>query len=146
MIDENRKKHIFAVAKLMEEKAEKLGLDREEMFTLGFLHDIGYEFGESEEHHIIGYEILKKQNYKYAKEVKYHGIPTKEYSSLALDLLNYADMHINKKGEYVTFEERLADIAERRGEDSNAYKNCKIVIDNFERRHFLEDVCCSEQD
>ena len=146
MIDENRKKHIFAVAKLMEEKAEELGLDKEEMFTLGFLHDIGYEFGGSEEHHIKGYEILSKQNYKYAKEVRYHGMPTQEYTSLALDLLNYADMHINKKGEYVTFEDRLADIAERRGKDSNAYKNCKIVIDNFKRRHFLEDVCCSEQD
>ena len=61
MIDENRIKHILSVARLMKENAEKLGLDPEEMFTLGYLHDIGYEFGGSEEHHIKGAEMLAKQ-------------------------------------------------------------------------------------
>ena len=65
MIDENRLKHIYAVAKLMEENAEKHGLDKQEMFMLGFLHDIGYEFGGSEEHHVVGAAMLEKENYKY---------------------------------------------------------------------------------
>ncbi|MBP3344954.1 MAG: HDIG domain-containing protein [Clostridia bacterium] len=137
MIDENRIKHIMAVARLMKEKAEEVGLDKEEMFTLGMLHDIGYEFGGSEEHHTLGGAILKKQKYKYYKEVFYHGKPTEEFSSLALDLLNYADLHIDKKGNYVSFEDRLADIEARRGKDSIVYKNCKKVIDGFKEKGFL---------
>lgn len=138
MISSDRVNHIMAVARLMKDKAEQVGLDKEEMFTLGLLHDVGYEFGESEEHHIKGFEMLEKQNYKYAKEVKYHGIPTKEYSSAALDLLNYADMHINKKGEYVSFADRLEDIKLRRGENSRAYINCTIIIEGLKQRKFLE--------
>lgn len=46
MITENREKHIFNVARLMKEKAPLLHLNEEEMFTLGILHDIGYEFDE----------------------------------------------------------------------------------------------------
>lgn len=137
MIDNDRLKHIFAVARLMKEKAEFVGLDKEEMFTLGLLHDIGYEFGESEEHHIKGFDILNKQQYKYSKEVLYHGKPQNEYQSLALDLLNFADMHIDKKGNYVTYEQRLNDIKTRRGENSNAYINCQIIIKDLENRKFL---------
>jgi len=69
MIDNDRLKHIVEVAKLMKEKAEIVGLDKEEMFTLGILHDIGYEFGENNDHNFVGFEILDKQNYKYANEV-----------------------------------------------------------------------------
>jgi len=145
MIDNDRIKHIFAVAKIMKDNAENLGLDAQEMFTLGLLHDIGYEFGGSEEHHINGYEILKKQNYKYAKEVLYHGKPTAEYYSVALDLLNYADMHIDKKGNYVEFDERIEDIKQRRGEDSPHYQNCKKIIDGLKQRNFLVFVNVDKQ-
>ncbi len=139
MIDEDRLKHIMAVARLMKEHAEEVGLDPEEMFTLGIMHDIGYEFGGSEQHHLVGARILEKQNYKYFLEVLYHGKPTEEYQSSALDLLNFADMHINKKGEYVSFEDRLDDIANRRGKDSPHYKNCKIIIDGLRSRGFLSE-------
>ena len=134
MIDEDRNKHIFAVARLMKENAEKIGLDKQEMFTLGLLHDIGYEFGGSEEHHTVGAEILRKQNYKYYKEVLYHGKPNTGYSSKALDLLNFADMHIDKKGNFVSFEDRLEDIKSRRGEDSPHYKNSKAIIDELKKK------------
>ena len=137
MIDQDRNKHIFAVARLMKDKAAEVGLDEEEMFTLGLVHDIGYEFGGSEEHHSVGYEILKKQNYKYAKEVLYHGKPTDEYSSRELDLLNYADMHIDKKGNYVEYAERLEDIKSRRGQDSPHYRNSKEIIDSLCDKKFL---------
>lgn len=137
MIDEDRMKHILAVARLMKEKAEEVGLDPEEMFLLGMMHDVGYEFGGSEEHHLVGAGILEKQNYKYYLEVLFHGKPTTEYQSPALDLLNYADMHINKKGEYVTFEDRLQDIANRRGKDSPHYRNCRVIIEGLKSRNFL---------
>lgn len=131
MIDENRIQHIMGVARLMKEKANLWGLDEKDMFTLGLLHDIGYEFGDSEEHHIIGGEMLKRQEYKYYKEVLYHGKPIENYSSKELDLLNYADMSIDKMGNVVSFENRLEDIAKRRGYDSPHYKNCKIIIDGL---------------
>lgn len=135
-IDENRIKHIFAVARLMSDNAEKLGLNKEEMFTLGLLHDIGYEFGGSEEHHTIGGEILKNQNYKYYKEVLYHGKPDCDFSSAALDLLNFADMSVNKLGEVVGFEKRLEDIKTRRGENSPHYQNSKAIIDDLKQKGF----------
>ena len=138
MIDENRLKHIYGVAKLMAENAEKHGLNKQEMFMLGFLHDIGYEFGGSEEHHVVGAEMLEKENYKYFKEVLFHGMPNVGYESPALDLLNFADMHINKKGEYVTFEERLKDIAERRGKDSPHFKNCTVIIEGLKQKGFSD--------
>lgn len=137
MIDDDRLNHIISVARLMKDKAEELGLDKEEMFLLGFLHDIGYEFGDSEEHHIVGYQILEKQNYMYSKEVLYHGKPTDEYRSKALDLLNFADMHIDKKGNYVSFKNRLKDIKSRLGEHSMAYINSKKIIDDLIDRKFL---------
>lgn len=132
MIDEDRQKHILAVAELMRENAKKFGLDEEEMFTLGYLHDIGYAFGGGETHHVLGAEVLKRQNYKYYKEVLYHGKPVDNYYSRELDLLNYADMHIGKKGNYLSFVERLEDIKARRGENSTHYQNCKKVIDRLE--------------
>ena len=137
-IDESRAKHIMAVARLMKEKAPELDLDEKEMFTLGFLHDIGYEFGGSEEHHIVGYKILKQQDYKYATEVLHHGKPNTGYSSPALDLLNYADMRTNKLGEYVSFEERLEDIKTRRGENSPHYINSKAIIEDLKNKNFID--------
>ena len=136
MITENKLKHILAVARLMKEKAGLVGLDEEEMFNLGMVHDIGYEFDE-QDHHTAGYMILKKQGYKYAYEVKYHGLPHAPHQTPALSLLNYADMHINAKGEYVTFEDRLEDIKLRRGENSPHYINSKKVIEQLDE--FIND-------
>lgn len=138
MISKDRIQHILHVANLMKEKAESLGLDKEEMFTLGLLHDIGYEYTNNDEHRIIGFKILEKQNYKYAKEVLYHGKPNSEYSSKALDLLNYADMHIDNKGNYVSFEQRLEDIKNRRGVSSQAFTNSKLIIIELQNKKFLK--------
>lgn len=137
MIDNDRLKHIFEVAKLMKDKAEIVGLDKEEMFTLGMLHDIGYEFGENNDHNFVGFQILDKQNYKYAKEVLYHGKPNSEYQSLALDLLNFADMHIDKSGKYVSYEQKLEDIKTRRGESSLAYIHSQKIIKELQNKKFL---------
>lgn len=140
MIDSDRLNHIIGVARLMKDKAEKVGLDKEEMFTLGMLHDIGYEFGKNNDHNFVGFKILDKQNYKYAKEVLYHGCPNCEYQSLALDLLNFADMHIDKTGIYVSFDERLKDIKSRRGENSMAYINSKKIIEELVNKKFLINI------
>ena len=76
MIDEDRLKHSLAVARKMVEigKEHKLNDEQlQELFTLGYNHDIGYEFENNENHRIIGGNILKSNNYKYWQEVYYHG-------------------------------------------------------------------------
>ena len=126
MISDDKLNHIIHVARLMKKYCEDSGFADtfcQEMFTLGMLHDIGYEFMESPEHNKVGGELLKSQNYKYFNEIMFHGIPKCEYESLALDILNYADMHIDAKGNFVSFAERIEDIKNRYGETVS--QNCR---------------------
>lgn len=127
MINEKKLNHIIGVARLMKEKAKSWGLDEQEMFCLGFLHDIGYEFSDVQDHPVIGAELLKNQGYKYYQEILNHGNPESTYQSKALDLLNYADLHIDGNGNYVTMLDRLEDIKSRYGEDSIFYQNPQKV-------------------
>ena len=139
-MDNDRLKHNYAVAnKMVELGKEKNLLDEQlqELFLLGYLHDIGYQFGTNENHNMIGGNLLRNSNYKYWKEVYYHGIPNSEYKSLYLDILNTADMMIDKCGNDVGFDKRLEDIKKRYGEDSIQYINCFKIInelkgDNYE--------------
>ena len=62
------------------------------------------------------------------EEIYYHGEVNSEYKSNFLDILNQADMQINKFGNDVGYEKRLEDIKNRYGEDSEIYiKCCKLV-------------------
>lgn len=60
MIKEYRKKHIWAVAELMEKYGVERGFCQEkcqEMYILGVLHDIGYAFLEEKDfikHNVVG--------------------------------------------------------------------------------------------
>ncbi len=138
MISNDRQAHILAVAQLMENKSKTLEKSEnyaQEMFCLGFVHDIGYEFGENKNHELIGGEILERTNYKYANEVKYHGNPHASYHSFELDLLNWADMHINSKGEYVEFDKRLKDIEKRYGKTSEVYLNACSLIEQIKEKN-----------
>ena len=103
----------------------------QELFLLGYLHDIGYQFGTNENHNMIGSSLLSNCNYKHWKEVYYHGIPNSEYKSLYLDILNTADMMIDKYGNDVGFDKRLDDIKNRYGEDSIQYTNCVKIINEL---------------
>ncbi len=119
----DRMNHCLSVAKKMRELAthfpDKYPVNPDEAFVLGLLHDVGYEFSEEQKEHANkGGLLLKEQGYKYWKEVFYHGIPQDEYSSKMLTLLNYVDMITGPKGDYMTVEERINDIANRYGEDS----------------------------
>jgi len=122
----NRDKHSRGVAILMKELAEieKPGdIDfAEDMFLLGFLHDIGYTICENLENHArVGGELLKRNNYVYWEEILHHGKLTTEYSSCALDILNRADLLVNHIGERVTVDERLKSVSERYGSTSPQY-------------------------
>ena len=74
MIDEDRLKHSIAVARKMVEIGQNYNLNNQqlqELFVLGYNHDIGYEYGNNENHRVIGGNILKHNNYKYWKEIYY---------------------------------------------------------------------------
>lgn len=132
-MDENRLKHSIAVARKMVEIAKSKNMSDEEIkncFIIGYNHDIGYEFTKNGiNHNIIGGEILKNINFKYWKEVYYHGEINIEYNSVYLDILNQADMQIDKYGNYVGYEKRLEDIKNRYGENSKVYNKCYNLID-----------------
>ena len=139
-MDNDRLKHSYAVANKMIELGKEKSLSEielQELFLLGYLHDIGYEFGINDNHNVIGGNLLKGSNYKYWQEVYYHGIPNSEYKSLYLDILNTADMMIDKYGNDVGFDKRLENIKKRYGEDSIQYINSFKIInelkgDNYE--------------
>lgn len=134
MFSLDRLKHSMEVARLMKSKCEQMGKSQDyarQMFHLGLIHDIGYEFGDNSNHNIIGGGILDKSNYKYYKEVENHGNPNTEYKSFELDLLNWADMHISSIGNYVEFEERLKDIETRYGKVSETYTNAYKVVEKL---------------
>lgn len=119
MISEDRKKHIWAVAKFLKEYAISQNMPQkevEELYTLGLLHDIGYEFLEEKDytkHEIYGGKLLKKQGYKHWKEVYYHGVANCKYKSKLLDLLNWADMRIDSSGNEVSLDGRLEELSKR---------------------------------
>lgn len=136
MISENRWKHILGVARKAKMLAEKLKPDNaqyaEDMFLLGVMHDLGYEFMESNASHAaVGGEMLKRSGYKYWQEVALHGDETVENMTDELFILNCADMMTGPSGEDFTFEERLEEIASRFGKDAMPYKKCVIEVEKL---------------
>ncbi len=100
----------------------------DDMFILGMLHDIGYEFAEYDrEHAHAGGIMLKAQGYVYWKEVYYHGIPQTDYLSQELKLLNYVDMIIGPDGTEMSIKQRIDDIEERYGKNSEQATNAKAL-------------------
>ena len=73
-----------------------------DLFVLGFNHDIGYEFIDNLKHAQMGGEILNK-----------------------------ADMQIDKYGNDIGYAKRLEDIKNRYGEESKTYCDAKILIENL---------------
>lgn len=143
-MDEDRIKHSLGVAKKMMEIGKQLGLsqaDCRQLFILGLNHDIGYEFSrDGKNHGEIGGEILMRSGFNHWKEVYYHGRLTQEYSSRYLDILNYADMQIDKYGNDVGFEKRLEDIKSRYGSDSIVYSRCKRMVDYLKKQTLRNEM------
>lgn len=136
-MDENRIKHSLEVAnKMMKIGKEKNLSDKQlrELFVLGINHDIGYEFGNNENHNLIGSQIMQENGYKYWKEIHYHGKIQNEYSSLYLDILNSADMQIDRYGKDVGYDKRLEDIKNRYGKESFVYKEALMIIEKLKEK------------
>ena len=52
-----------------------------------------------------------------------------------LEILNKADMQIDKYGNDVGYTKRLEDIKNRYGEDSIVYKNCIKLIESINKKN-----------
>ncbi len=141
-MDKERAVHSLAVANKMVEIGKKYNLsdnEIEELFILGFNHDIGYKFSNNTfEHNIVGGCLLKNNGYKYWKEVYYHGDPNADYKSLYLTILSMADMQIDKYGNDVGYKKRLEDIKVRYGEYSREYKNAFDLILELKRERSVD--------
>lgn len=139
MISQDRKKHIWAVAEFLKRYAISQNMSEkeiEDLYTLGLLHDIGYEFLEEkdyEKHEIYGGTLLKKQGYKYWKEVYYHGVANCKYKSKYLDLLNWADMRIDSSGNEVSLDGRLEELSVRYNIPINELNSYPIVCELKEK-------------
>ncbi len=136
MITENRWKHILGVARKAKEFALKMKPNdekyAEDMFLLGLLHDLEYEFSETGYRHSgIGGEILKRSGYKYWNEVADHGYSENTDMTDELFILNYADMSVAVDGKICTMVERLEDIGIRYGIDSSAYRKSVLEIEKL---------------
>src|SRR5574344_619152 len=137
-MDYDRLKHSIAVARKMVEIGKDNNLIEEnikDLFVLGFIHDIGYEFGNNSNHNLIGSDILKNNGYKYWKEIYYHGKMQKTYKSVYLDILNSADMQIDKLGNDVGFDKRIEDIKNRYGKDSSVYREAVLLVKNIKEKY-----------
>ena len=60
-MEQNRIKHILVVAEKMRENVERFGVDLNDAYLVGYLHDIGYEIGPLM-HNFSGGMILEKMD------------------------------------------------------------------------------------
>ena len=134
-MDLDRLNHSISVARKMVEIDKTYNLkdnELQELFILGFNHDIGYEFtNKGLNHNVIGGNMLRESGYKFWQEVYNHGNPNANYLSLYLKILNMADMQIDRYGNDVGYEKRLEDIKNRYGEDSKPYLYSKQIVEDI---------------
>lgn len=137
IMSEKRIKHMHGVAEYMYRNANKYGLNPEEMYILGLLHDIGYVQGRLD-HEVIGARLLEKEGYKHSSIVSWHGTTPLDYMRLRdcsvedipkeLILLWEADVSVDSMGNEVGFKDRLTDIGLRYGFDSLPYRIVEETI------------------
>ena len=132
----NKEKHMLSCARFMYDNAPDYGLNPEEMYVLGFLHDIGYVYTKKN-HAIAGKKLMQDLGYKHAEFIKFHEFTPERYIKETgnkdipreLVLLWEADMSVDYLGRRSGFEGRSADIKKRYGEHSHAYQECLKTIE-----------------
>ena len=125
-ISDDRIHHMLGVARLMSQRAHLFGLDEQEMFALGLLHDIGYEYArEKSEHPAVGSEMMERVGFKYFEAIAGHGDAAYELEDKTLEdalaLLNWCDMSVGPDGQRVSMEKRIDDVERRFGRDNLIY-------------------------
>lgn len=108
------------------------GLNPDDMFICGLLHDIGKLYNNNC-HEAMASVMLSRVglNNRITGAIRLHGLSGDKVKSLfseyaltaEYNLLLEADFHVNGKGEVVTMEDRLLDLKSRYGEHSKTYKD-----------------------
>ena len=96
------------------------------MWTVGYTHDIGYEFLEKNIdnprlHSDISDDMLFSAFHGDSYAIKWHGKKINQ-DDLSLRILNEADLQVDSKGNVVTVHVRLEDIKNRYGINSIQYE------------------------
>lgn len=124
--------HCKGVAEVMYTLAKE---NKDEMYALGILHDIGKLHG-FKNHGEAGARITSDIGVKYHKEILYHGKVQNDYKSNELNLLNAADLSVDAEGNIIGYKKRIEDIGVRYGFDSNEYRDAmelsKSLLDLLE--------------
>ena len=130
-----RQNHMIGVANKMKQMAIDDGTfnqtEIEDMWLLGYLHDIGYAYGEPKGHAARGGTLLQRNGYKHWLTVFNHGMGNSAIQYKELAMLNKADLTTDSNGCDITPKERLERIKTNYGEDSDNYKNIKILIETL---------------
>jgi hypothetical protein len=133
-ISNDRARHMFATAKLMQETALSLGWGEEkanEMFVLGLVHDAGYAFTDvQKEHAKAGADVMARLGFKYSDRIANHGFAIQHSETDdELNLLNLCDALVDSDGTISSPGLRLYNIGKRYGNDSDQYKAAKATLD-----------------
>lgn len=159
--------HCVGVAEYMRDNADTYNLNKDEMYVLGLLHDIGYLNGRKN-HEENGYELLESMglNRKCLFAVKNHSadpyelIMNNEYKKFILDacedivprevednyipkelcLLYEADLSVDARGYRVGFEKRLEDIRTRYGNDGIEYNRAKTIVQFLNEQKQMSEI------
>lgn len=99
-----------------------------QMFFLGNIHDIGYFLDSNSHGHDKVLANCLNDTYKYSKEIEFHTNLNNDYQSEELNLLYYADMTVDGQGNWCSYEERIKDIKNRYGENSETLKEVEETV------------------
>ncbi len=128
IIPPQRISHMHGVAEYMYKNANKYNLDKNKMYVVGLLHDIGYLFGKKN-HAQSGAELMSALGFEHSVDISKHGdIPKDNEMNDILKLLLEADLMVGPNGNLLGYNARLADIGERLGYNSEAYMIAKETI------------------
>lgn len=143
-ISDDRLLHSRAVGRRAAELASLLGWSikrQHQMFVLGFVHDIGYEYAtDQRQHETVGGELLRSMGVQDWRAVAEHGDPDVDAMSDELFVINLADMQTDSRGNRVSMRLRLDSIAERYGKYSQQYLRASALASRLTReckRHHL---------
>ena len=151
-LGDEKLRHSSSVASLMYERALELTGDAvfaDDMFLLGFLHDIGYIYG-GEGHADSGAALLARNGYRFVNAVRNQSDALVDGDDSLPDiLLKWCDMSVLPNGEVVSISERLHDIENRYDEGSDvisaARKTAKWLFRHLPKRYLTDEESASAE-
>lgn len=105
-------------------------IDPDYAATIGWIHDVGYFYGDNKTHAKLGGQTLRQMGLRCHTSIKEHG-STRNLDSPVNYLLNLADMSVASDGTVGTLRNRLDDIESRYGLVSEQYVDARNVCNEL---------------